>query len=1161
MNIISLNGQDCNIREGDDYLAFVEIHGDGPDILDGNHYLTFQLYHTKVKKVQGRYKFSYFNRVDSAWTILPVTDVYWPPLDVIRTDNILRMGIDFDAQSHDIIYETRAQCDNGIWTPWENHSTYPAPCGSNFALSSKDIKGRKVTFEYRYGYEYYEAQLSVDGHIWGAIAKQSGRYENVIVLDNLDMNTQYYHRHRVKCNGRWSYWAEFDRDGHNINPFTTDCVSPIADEISTSNVNSGTGIEVECHVSAPKYQFRLREKGTSQWVSSQEISQNHYTFVNLQKFVIYEIKCRVGCFSTIGIYSITEWSVTKEHTIPGTCPVPVAGDYGAKNIGTRTATLFCRSGHGTGVTEAHIFRFRKNSEATWTEKRTSTNETNIKNLADFTQYVMQVQHECIGNITGNWSNLEFFTTEQNCKIEADKISVRNIGYDHADLVCQVDRAGYLWKYRKAGGGGLIELPQQSNNRISLTGLSQGTTYEVALKVFCDPTYSDSYTDWVTFTTAPCIAPEYELMDAVNLTNHSGTLLYLSGQQAPGYTWQYKKDINTNWQNVENNIEEAPIDGLSPNTYYNYRLKLSCASSVESDWSSIVIFQTACDAAIRRFSNITSTSLKVYTNASAGADGYSFRYRVRNTASWTNVPVITVPELIVTNLSPNTEYEFQVLGECAAQSGIWSASAFAFTRAAGFRTDDPSTHIASLSPRSLPPCDFPLRNELSATNITRSGAELGCSRGNAKAFQFRYRTTADTAWILSNELKEGTWILSGLKSNTRYYHQARIRCDSAVSDWSDTMTFATLNDINYLNNGCFTPTIPQLIAGEISSTAAILNCLANVDKYQFRYRKVNTSAWISGPEQATNKAEIKNLDPNTVYEFQCRVYCNTAFGAWSASRLFQTQQAGMCNEPDPFEFYAFEIKQTEAKLICLDKALAYQYRYKALGDLRWTVSDTLRSPILPLEDLQDDKTYLYQVRMFCSASQVSELSNIKFFHTPALCPPAASTDLKSDSVRANTAIIQCTLLNSESYIFRYRKAGTDEWQYLPQTRSLQSKLINLQSNTKYEFQVAFACRGLGYTGWSGSSYFSSSLSTAIHTHAMNTFNVYPNPARDVLNILTDQIFSPIRYVITDLSGRQVSNGIINSTSEHISVANLVDGLYVLKLSSGNTFDQIKFLVMH
>lgn len=1160
-NIIPLDGQDCNIREGDDYLSFIEIHGDGPDILDGVHYLTFSLYHTKVKKVQGRYKFSYFNRTDTAWTLLPITDVYWPPLDVIRTDNELRFGIDFDAESHDIIYETRAQCNNGVWTPWENHSTYPAPCGSNFALSSKDVKGRKVTFEYRYGYEYYEAQLSVDGHIWGPIAKQSGRYENLIVLDNLDMNTQYYQRHRVKCNGRWSYWAEFDRDGHNINPFTTDCVPPISDEISTSNVNSGTGIEVECHVSAPKYQFRLREKGTSPWVTSQEIAQNHFTFVSLQKFVIYEIQCRVGCFSSNGFYSLTDWSVTKDHTIPGTCPVPVVGDYGAKNIGTRTATLFCRSGHGTGVTEDHVFRFRKNSEPTWTEKHISTNETNIKNLADFTQYVMQVQHECIGNITGNWSNQEFFTTEQSCKIEVDKIAVRNIGYDHADLVCKVDRAGYLWKYRKAGGGGLIELPQQSNNRISLTGLSQGTTYEVALKVFCDPTFSDSYTDWVTFTTTPCSTPVYELMDAVNLTNHSGTLLYLSGQNAPGYKWQYKKDLNTTWQNVENNTEESPINGLMPNTYYNYRLKLACTASVESDWSSIAIFQTPCDAEIRRFSNITSTSIKVYTNSGSGADGYSFRYRVRNTASWTNAPIVIIPELIVTNLIPNAEYEFQVLGECASESGIWSASAFAFTRASGFQPEDPSTHAESLSPRSLPPCDFPHRNELSATDITSTGAELGCSRGSAKGFQFRYGMDGDTAWIQSNELKEGTWIVSGLISNALYHYQARIRCDSTLSFWSDTLTFATLSDIKYLNNGCYTPTFLQLIVGDVSSTGAVLNCLANVEKYQFRYHKINANAWITGPEQSVNKVEIKNLVPNTIYEFQCKLYCNNGFGAWSVSRPFQTQQAGTCDAPDPFEFYAFEVKHNEAKLICLNKALAYQYRYKVLGDPQWSVSDTVRSPILALEDLLDGKTYLYQVRTFCTSTQVSDLSNVKVFHTPSLCPPLAMTDLKTDSIRVNSAIILCSPLNSESYIFRYRKMGADDWQYIAQTRSTQATLVNLQPNTKYEYQVTFECGGLGYTNWSVSSSFTTSLSTALLQLAGQEVNVFPNPATDILNIHTGLMNGRIQYTITDLNGRQVTHGDLSPDSKNVSIANLINGVYVLKLSYNNILEQTKFLVMH
>lgn len=58
---------------------------------------------------------------------------------------------------------------------------------------------------------------------------------------------------------------------------------------------------------------------------------------------------------------------------------------------------------------------------------------------------------------------------------------------------------------------------------------------------------------------------------------------------------------------------------------------------------------------------------------------------------------------------------------------------------------------------------------------------------------------------------------------------------------------------------------------------------------------------------------------------------------------------------------------------------------------------------------------------------------------------------------------------------------------------------------------------------------------------NSFFVYPNPAKDILHVQTNDNAT---LILTDQSGKTVLTKIINSKGE-INVANLAPGLYYLK----------------
>ncbi|HRZ98858.1 MAG TPA: T9SS type A sorting domain-containing protein, partial [Paludibacter sp.] len=57
-------------------------------------------------------------------------------------------------------------------------------------------------------------------------------------------------------------------------------------------------------------------------------------------------------------------------------------------------------------------------------------------------------------------------------------------------------------------------------------------------------------------------------------------------------------------------------------------------------------------------------------------------------------------------------------------------------------------------------------------------------------------------------------------------------------------------------------------------------------------------------------------------------------------------------------------------------------------------------------------------------------------------------------------------------------------------------------------------------------------------------VYPNPAIDVMNILTENQYTNDSYSISDLSGKTVLSGRIMNGSDKINISNLSTGIYTL-----------------
>lgn len=68
-----------------------------------------------------------------------------------------------------------------------------------------------------------------------------------------------------------------------------------------------------------------------------------------------------------------------------------------------------------------------------------------------------------------------------------------------------------------------------------------------------------------------------------------------------------------------------------------------------------------------------------------------------------------------------------------------------------------------------------------------------------------------------------------------------------------------------------------------------------------------------------------------------------------------------------------------------------------------------------------------------------------------------------------------------------------------------------------------------------------------------FRIYPNPARDILNLERDKNAPGlVTYSLVDIAGRVVRSGQINDQTKQLNIGDLAPACYLLQLSGGGEF---------
>ena len=309
----------------------------------------------------------------------------------------------------------------------------------------------------------------------------------------------------------------------------------------------------------------------------------------------------------------------------------------------------------------------------------------------------------------------------------------------------------------------------TSNTYTFAGLLPNTLYEYQIRVACSGSSQGAYSASKTFTTAapPCTQP---VSLTANSITSSTALIGWSNTGATSYSVRVRVVGNAWAGNTIAATNSLTVTGLLPSTNYEYQVIGNCSGNF-SPWSTTGTFLTIanpCTVPTSLTSTGATASSVLLSWSNTGATSYSYRFRVAGNPTWGSSSVTSTNSKTVTGLTPGTNYEFQVIGNCSGVFSAWS----------GIGTFS-TIGTACIQPTGL-----------STSAISTTGATLNWTSTGAAGYSYRVRI-AGNPWAGSNGVTTNTKVLTGLTANTTYEYQVISNCGGGIfSTWSNIASFVT-----------------------------------------------------------------------------------------------------------------------------------------------------------------------------------------------------------------------------------------------------------------------------------------------------------------------------------------------------------------------------------
>ncbi|MCQ2271792.1 MAG: fibronectin type III domain-containing protein [Bacteroidales bacterium] len=169
------------------------------------------------------------------------------------------------------------------------------------------------------------------------------------------------------------------------------------------------------------------------------------------------------------------------------------------------------------------------------------------------------------------------------------LSSSNVLYNSADIAWTAGGSESAWNLQwRAQGGNWTAVNNLTTANYGLSGLTAQTTYEVQVQAVCDGGTTSDWSASHTFTTPaapvdPCNVPTNLHVD--NITANAATVTWNAGGSETSWEVQYKAQSSGSWQQATVQATNYTMEGLTPETAYEVKVRAICSTDNMSDFVS------------------------------------------------------------------------------------------------------------------------------------------------------------------------------------------------------------------------------------------------------------------------------------------------------------------------------------------------------------------------------------------------------------------------------------------------------------------------------------------------------------------------------------------------------------------------------------------------
>lgn len=358
-----------------------------------------------------------------------------------------------------------------------------------------------------------------------------------------------------------------------------------------------------------------------------------------------------------------------------------------------------------------------------------------------------------------------------------------------------------------------------------------------------------------------------------------------------------------------------------------------------------------------------------------------------------------------------------------------------------------------------------------------------------------------------------------------------------------------------------PAPQNITTGNIDTGAATISWTSSAGKHVVEFGNANFTLG-NGTQVTSTTASIllSNLNASQPYKFYVKDSCSTiTSSAWVGPFYFTTLNP--C--PQPFNVLADSITAASMLVKWEDNGVVTQdyivsWGTQGFGNPAFGIQTNVTDKRYELTAATANTTYDFYVRANCNSSVSNSGWAGPFSFTTLPCSPAqnvAVNNITASSARASwdsTAVL---------WNLSYGPAGFD-----PANGTIEANLgapqydfSGLSNNTDYEFYIQDSC-ALGLNPWQGPFAFTTAAPSSIKTAANNMFQLYPNPAQNVLTITLKEQKTAQLSIYNQIGVLTLQQG-LNTKTTNLDVQSLPSGVYLVIINEGGKSASQKVVIQH